>query len=257
MSSDIKKTTISSRVNVEDGSKLCLDVRLIIWRELYYLQSPRIVEVRTQEHSDCSNHESWCPRYSPSPSPTVVNVCHEAREEAQNVAQKAGHLLFTTGPDSPAIYFNPEIDTLYVPNEKEYWIRDWDRCGILTQVRKERPMDINVLAIGLDPVERGTTALSLEQDFNELKMLKDIIFVVKSPDGEIFGCIRQLNGRLRVLQRENDERVQRGAVHQARAFPSECKIAILRGGRFIFVENPTPLRRRTEREEIRAIRPHA
>lgn len=211
---------------------LDLDIRLMIWELAYLLQDPRVVEVRTAKHDHYSGYHDWCPRYSPSPPPTIVNVCGEARAVARRIAQGRGHLLFATTPDAPDIYFNPAIDTLYVPNEKDYWIRDWGPEGVLTQFKKEhQPGSLRVLAIGLDPVSRGTTPNSLESDLDDFRALKHLIFVVEQPDKDVLHWVSALDRRLAFLVR-TQQRAGRGI----RAFPDECKLATRRGGRLQLVE---------------------
>lgn len=91
--------------------KLNYDIRAMVWTLSYKAEPPRIVEIRTKKHQRCEEHkEHWCPRYSPSPAPAVVNICQEARLEAQKIASNSGHLfLFGHQPSaSSPIYFNPE-----------------------------------------------------------------------------------------------------------------------------------------------------
>lgn len=99
----------------------------------------------------------------------MVNICHEARSIAHNAAQCAGHLIFqdTQGACTPHIYFRPEIDTLFVYNEKDYWIRDWGPEGILTELwmihHSER---LHFLTIDLESLTRATTSWSLLVDLS-------------------------------------------------------------------------------------------
>lgn len=179
---------------VSDWNSLSIEIRLMIWRLAYTMQGPRLVEIQTLQHDHYKYPHIWCPRYSPSPPPTIVNVCKEAREEARKEARKAGHLLFATSPDASEIYFNPEIDILYIRNEKEYWIRDWGSEGVLTQYKKDQqPELLRHLAIELDPINRATTRNALGNDLKFFRALEDITFVVKEPSTEIFEWIKMLD----------------------------------------------------------------
>jgi hypothetical protein len=168
-------------------SSLSLEIRLAIWGLVYFTTPARIVEVQTAEHDHYSQpHDIWCPRYSPSPVPPVVNVCREARDEARRLARLSGHLLFPE-TSSPDIYFNPAIDTLYIPNDKNYWIRDWGQEGLMTQITMRSGSDkIRSLAISLDLLTRATTSYSIEWNFIAPRALGEIIFVAKQvSEGEI------------------------------------------------------------------------
>src|SRR5277367_5369758 len=105
--------------------KLIIELRLKIWDFCFALQEPRLVEVRTQSH-DCDQHKGWCPRFSACRIPILVHVCAEARMVAREQAQRAGHLCFSTLSSPPNVFFNPDIDRLYLPVEKESWMRDVD-----------------------------------------------------------------------------------------------------------------------------------
>ncbi|KUJ16447.1 uncharacterized protein LY89DRAFT_782699 [Mollisia scopiformis] len=203
---------------------LHVEIRLMIWRLAYAAQTPRLVEVQTLQHNHYDYPHAWYPRYSPSPPPTIVNVCREARDEARREAQKANHLLFATTPDAFDIYFNPAIDTLYVPNDKTYWIRDWGPEGVLTQFKKHhQPELLRFLAIELDPLSRATTHHTLRTDLKGFTSLEDIVFVVKEPSTEIFGWVEGLSRALRIYGQGIRGRGQR-------TYPEECKLAIKRGG---------------------------
>jgi hypothetical protein len=107
-------------------SLFCLpkEVRLAIWSLVYFSQSPRLVALRTKPHDENHDEQTFCPRYSPTPAPTVVNICQEARAEAHYQALKAGHIvrlncepLFVA---SDEFYFRFETDILYLPLEDEH-----------------------------------------------------------------------------------------------------------------------------------------
>ncbi|KAF2430292.1 hypothetical protein EJ08DRAFT_248519 [Tothia fuscella] len=88
---------------------LDLEIRLMIWELVYLNEPPRVVEVRTRDQIPTS----------PSPRPVAMNICYEAREEAQRLARRGGHILFdsSTPRGSVLIILNPEKDTLYLPSE--------------------------------------------------------------------------------------------------------------------------------------------
>jgi hypothetical protein len=115
--------------------KLIIELRLKTWAFCFALQEPRLVEVRTQHH-DCDQHKGWCPRFAACRIPTLVHTCHEARMVAREQAQRAGHLCFSTLCSPPNIFFNPEIDRLYLPVEKEPWMRDVDEPYARARTRR-------------------------------------------------------------------------------------------------------------------------
>jgi hypothetical protein len=191
------------------------------------------VEARTAKHDHYHDHPR-CPRYSPSPPPSVVNVCREARYEARMIAEQAGHLIFGSVSDAADIHFNPAMDTLYVPNEKEYWIRDWSPEGILTQFKSNHQPDrLRFLAIGLDPLTRGTSPYSLQSDMMDFQKLEEIIFIVKETDEDICTRIRTFDFNLRSWARHP---CQAQGKFRHYPYPGECKLAIKCAGRLQFVE---------------------
>jgi hypothetical protein len=111
-------------------SCLPTELRLHIWQLAYFNLPPRLVELRTLPHDKAHDETILCPRYSPSPPPTVVNTCREARKEALFQARKAGHLVrlhhgpLSLAPEqvsfTPEIYFRFETDTLYIPLEDRH-----------------------------------------------------------------------------------------------------------------------------------------
>jgi hypothetical protein len=212
-----------------------LEIRLRIWALVYVTQGPRLVEVRTAEHDHyLGPHLRWCPRYSPSPPPTVVNVCREARAEAHKIAERAGHLIFDMGTGAPKIYFNPEIDTLYVPNEKHYWIRDWGPEGILTELKcSYSPESLRSLAIGLDPLSRATTPYSLLMDLLDFQLLETVIFVTENADPEVTRWIEKLDRRLACWERDGGG-LQGKVRHHP--YPTECGLAICQAGRLVSIK---------------------
>ncbi|KAL9624352.1 MAG: hypothetical protein Q9160_001314 [Pyrenula sp. 1 TL-2023] len=173
--------------------KLNRELRSMIWHHLYQAQDNRLVEIRSL--TSCDDHDGPCPRYSPSPPPAVANICHESRAEALRIARKANHLLFwDVQPHLPPIYFNPDIDTLYVRNEKVVWIRDFRPVGILTQLcRVEWPAEPRLsLAIELEPLKRATSSLMMKYDLYKLQKLKELLFVVRDVNDEVLEEFKSL-----------------------------------------------------------------
>jgi 2EXR family len=210
------------------------ELRLIIWHLIYDLQMPRLVEVQTAPHENCNSHRGFCPRFSPSPSPIIVNICQESRRVAFEIATTSNHLFFST-PSSPPIFFNPEIDTLYVPDEKSTWIRGPD--GILTQLKAELgPNSIRVLAADLNPY--GMQEGSMKADMKEFVGLREYILVVPElTEGDIerFKAAERALERLK-LREEHRIELAGGTTIMRREYPERLKFAIKRGGSLRYVE---------------------
>lgn len=104
-------------------TQLPKEIRLQIWTLAYFSQSPRLVTFRTKPHDENHNTDTFCPRFSPSHAPTVMNICHEARAEAIHKAKQAAHIVqlpvgSIDGPDpevTEPFYFRFETDILYLP----------------------------------------------------------------------------------------------------------------------------------------------
>jgi hypothetical protein len=190
--------------------KLNLDVRLIIWRVLYEYEPSRLVEIRSV--TGCDNHDGPCPRYSPSPRPFVATVCREAMQEALRVARSRGHLLrFANQPDM-LIFFNPDVDTLYVPNEKVVGIRSLRPVGVLTQlydVLATYTEEIS-LAIEMDTPARATTQGELRDDLERLKNLKELIFVIPAQTLGLVHWFSYLESTLKILRSKANWESQHG-----------------------------------------------
>jgi hypothetical protein len=156
----------------------------------------------------------------------VVNVCREARAEAHKIAERACHLIFDMGTGAPKIYFNPEIDTLYVPNEKYYGIWDWRPEGVLTEFKSSyRPKSLRSLAIGLDPLDRATALHSLLMDLFGLWKLETVIYVTEEADPEVNTWIEQLDLSLKSWVQLH--------FHPS---PTECGLAIFQAGRLVSIK---------------------
>lgn len=118
------------------------ELRLQIWSFSYLSQPPRLVTLRTSPHNEHHAESTFCPRYSPTPAPTVVNICREARAEAEYEARRRGHLVSLPSPLGPAshaspcaapeFYFRLDTDILFIDLEtggKHF--DDSPDCGLL------------------------------------------------------------------------------------------------------------------------------
>ncbi|KAG4432800.1 hypothetical protein IFR05_011711 [Cadophora sp. M221] len=238
-------------------ASLSLELRQTIWAFVYTTQDARVVEVRTATHAHYDQPHDWCPRSSPSPRPTIINTCHESRRIGHEMALRAGHLIFrgnltqntcsctftcTCTYDAYAsdIYFNPNIDTLYVRNEKEYWIRDWGPEGILTQLwTLYHPDQLRFLAIEIEPLTRATTRWSLDVDLFHFPNIEEIMFVVKEDNEESQELLRILNRARQGVMRDGLEGYQRPRP-KVSPLLGLFKLAVLRRGRFECLASPAP-----------------
>jgi hypothetical protein len=138
------------------------ELRLQIWALAYFAEPPRLVALQTKPHDESHGKDFFCPRYSPSPAPTIVNVCHEARAEAHFQAEKAGHLvrhhvgLFPATPEAEyteEYYFRFDTDILYIPLADPHTAHfdDSPEVGFLPHFRR---------AIGCDPSTLRNVAIT-------------------------------------------------------------------------------------------------
>ncbi|OAL52346.1 hypothetical protein IQ07DRAFT_368806 [Pyrenochaeta sp. DS3sAY3a] len=99
-------------------SKLPKEIRLQIWTLAYFSQAPRLVAIETHQHDEFHSKDTFCPRYSPTPAPTVFNICQESRAEAHFQALKAGHVVrlpYAASPDFFSdFYFRWDVDILFL-----------------------------------------------------------------------------------------------------------------------------------------------
>ncbi|KAH6633278.1 hypothetical protein C7974DRAFT_452551 [Boeremia exigua] len=96
------------------------EIRLQIWTLVYLNEPPRLVTLRSKPHDDRHAEDVFCPRYSPTPAPTVVNICHEARAEAEYQARRANALIHLPSPLDPTpdeFYFRLDTDLLFIDLE--------------------------------------------------------------------------------------------------------------------------------------------
>jgi hypothetical protein len=102
-------------------SVLPKEIRLQIWALAYFNEPPRLVTLETKPHDEDHDEYHFCPRYSSSPNPKVVNVCQESRAEAHYQATKAGHIVELptglAGYSSDRFYFRINTDILLLQLE--------------------------------------------------------------------------------------------------------------------------------------------
>jgi hypothetical protein len=237
---------------------LSSELRIKIWKLVYGDQEGRVVEVETAPHAHYDYEHRWCPRSSRSLRPVMVNVCHEARAIAYKLAQLAGHIIFDTSSETNPIYFNREIDTLYVLNTKEYWIRDWGPEGILTQYQTiHSPALLRFLAIDLEPLNRASNQYSLLLDLHHFSALEEMVFLASENSEEAREIIRFMNTHLDIWKKEEDmDPAQRARSRVGEpyrlAIPlrlRECTFARRVGKRFMYFDTPrAKFRSRADRQ---------
>jgi hypothetical protein len=128
------------------------ELRLEIWALAYFSEPPRLVCLRTRPHDESHKENMFCPRYSPTPRPTVVNICGEARAEAHYQARRAGHLVrLNHGPlflaPTEEFYFRFETDILYLPLDDKH-VKHFDdspEVGLLRHFRRAVDCDTSPL----------------------------------------------------------------------------------------------------------------
>lgn len=133
------------------------ELRLQIWALAYYNEPPRLVALETNPHDEDHDETHFCPRYSPSPAPVTVNLCHESREEARYQAVKANHILQVPCSNSDTgcgeFYFRIDTDILLLQLEgtrvKHY--DDSPEVGLLAHFSH---------ATGCDPQELQKVAIT-------------------------------------------------------------------------------------------------
>jgi hypothetical protein len=138
-------------------SLLPKEIRLEIWALAYYNEPPRLVALETRPHDQSHDETNFCPRYSPSPAPTVVNICHESREEARYQATKANHIIklpsHISGTSGDEFYFRIDTDILLLQLEGKR-VRHYDdspEVGLLAHFR---------CALGCSPQELRKIAVT-------------------------------------------------------------------------------------------------
>jgi hypothetical protein len=132
------------------------ELRLQIWSLSYLSHPPRLVTLRTLPHNEHHPESDFCPRYSPTPAPTVVNICREARAEAEYEARRRGDLISLPsrlGPASQAVacagpefYFRLDTDILFIDLESGgKHFDDSPESGLLAHFLAASPCDASTL----------------------------------------------------------------------------------------------------------------
>ena len=153
-----------------------------------------------------------------------MNVCQESRQVVVERATKENHLVLKT------TIFNPDVDTLYVPDEKDHWIRGPD--GILTQLAKEWDLSrVQLLAADLDPYGLQTGSLKADMDLF-LRLKRHILVVRELKDGDQ----ERFKGAERALMALKGSWARRIQRNDRREFATELSLAVYRGGRLTCVE---------------------
>jgi hypothetical protein len=169
------------------------EIRLQIWSLLYFSQPPRLVALRTMPHDQAHDEQTFCPRYSPTPAPTAVDICHESRAEACYQAHKAGHIVQLhqgqLGAASSGLarfteefYFRFETDILYLPLEDVH-VKHFDdspEVGLLRHFRCSLNCDATLLRnIAITQViKSGYRDGSLSNTLQEFPHLSQVVMVV-------------------------------------------------------------------------------
>lgn len=123
-------------------SNLPKEIRLQIWTLAYFSQPPRLVAIETHQHDKSHSSDTFCPRYSPTPAPTVFNICQESRAEAHFQALKAGHVVrlpYAAGPGFFSdFYFRWDVDVLSVKTwgERIGHLDNNPQVGLLAHLRE-------------------------------------------------------------------------------------------------------------------------
>jgi hypothetical protein len=137
-------------------SLLPKEIRLQIWALAYYNEPPRLVALETKPHDENHDEMHFCPRYSPSPAPTVVNICHESREEARYQAMKANHIVELPSdiPGTGRGEFHFRIDTdillLQLEGKRVKHYDDSPEIGLLAHFRRAtgcNPQELQKVAV--------------------------------------------------------------------------------------------------------------
>ncbi|RMZ67646.1 hypothetical protein GMOD_00001603 [Pyrenophora seminiperda CCB06] len=132
-------------------SLLPKEIRLQIWALAYLNEPPRLVALETKPHDEDHDEACFCPRYSPSPAPLMVNLCHEARAEAHYQALKEKHIVElpcgVAGTNSSEFYFRIDTDILLLqlegPRAKHY--DDSPEVGLLSHFSNATGCDAKML----------------------------------------------------------------------------------------------------------------
>jgi hypothetical protein len=121
---------------------------------------------------------------STTPPPTLLSVSREARNEAQHIYK----LSFATSTSPATIYFNPYLDTLYLPRHREMGYDDTLRdFRVLTHDAENLGLLDEVRSIAIDHVNvdvkrpwEGYNKVSLLRSFQQLE---EVFLVLGNGDG--------------------------------------------------------------------------
>jgi hypothetical protein len=176
-------------------SLFCLpkELRLQIWSLVYFSQPPRLVALRTKSHDEAHDEDTFCPRYSPTPAPIAVYICHESRAEASHQARKVGQIIRlhqgscdVASKEPPGLteefYFRFETDILYLPLE-DAGVKHFDdspEVGLLRHFRVSADKDAALLrnVAVTQVIKSGMRDGSLSNTLREFPRLSRIIMVV-------------------------------------------------------------------------------
>ncbi|KAF1834364.1 hypothetical protein BDW02DRAFT_569149 [Decorospora gaudefroyi] len=172
------------------------EIRLEIWALAYLNEPPRLVALETKSHDEDHDEQHFCPRYSPSPRPTVVNICHEARAEARYQAIRAKHVVqlpaSLTGTNCDEFYFRVDTDMLLLqlegPRVRHY--DDSPNAGLLAHFSAATGCDFQALEnVALTKVvSRGFRDDSL---FNVLRAFPRISRIIMLLPDDVWNNDRQ------------------------------------------------------------------
>jgi len=223
--------------------KLPTEIRVMIWIMSFESRRGRVVEVKNHEmqHLKLDDFDSKgnlrLHLWSPSPPPDVVNVCHESRDVARQVATKSSQFLFQS------IFFDPVIDTLYVPMMEQHSQTEEDpysaKChkAILVQLGTEiRLEDVRFYARDLESNTYG-----LRSDLCLLPQLKKITLVV--PDCHerlVENCTKYFKYSRRMVSSLAAQEAYRSrkAGRVKRRYPEVCPLAMRQGRKLTLIEPP-------------------
>jgi hypothetical protein len=142
------------------------------------------------------------------------------------------YLFFSSSSDPSRIIFYPDVDTLYVPDEKDPWSHGPD--GIMTQLKTDRDR-VRFLAANLNPYGLQEGALRADMDaFHRLKAYILVFMELKDGDWERF---KNAERWLRMIKGLWERRIQRNDIGiTQRDFPEGLNLALYRGGCLTFLE---------------------
>lgn len=165
------------------------EIRLSIWALAYFNEPPRLVTLRTKPHDDHHAEDVFCPRYSSTAAPTVVNICRESRFEAEYQARRAKHLIYLPSPLDPMpaeFYFRLDTDVLFI--DLEYGINkhfdDSPDCGLLAHFLEANGCDAtNLKNIAITQIVRvAFLDGALSNCLRDFPNIGHLIMVIDSKD---------------------------------------------------------------------------